>query len=553
MFLDLRELPDGHEIDCDLCIVGSGPAGLSIAREFDGAGLKVCVIESAREPEDATQDLYAGAEQPSRKRARSIKDGVHYGVTALHSRLRYFGGSSNHWGGYCAPLSPHDLEKRDWIPDSGWPIGWKELSRYYPRAQILCEIGPYIYDETLWRGTGAAHYAFDPERLVNLFYQFSPPTRFGDRYGDEMKASRNITVLFNANVTNIGLAANATSAEKLAVTTLSGKRGSVKARHYVIACGGIENARLLLASNDVATSGVGNNRDLVGRYFMDHLYDSVGSLLVSERPARLLDQYAEITPGKSGHPLAKSRSRADTVMFQAAMSPSPAFQRRHKTAGAALFVRGDWSRVDEGVSAVYDAIALEGAGTAGKFGGHLLDILRHLDTTLPEVKDIVQGKPADHLPLLFAIAEQVPNRSSRIKLAAEKDALGMPRAQIDWRLSEQDRKTFAQLPDLLAREFGRLGIGRVHKAVWLDDDAPYLYRNDFSRILEAGRHHSGTTRMAHDPALGVVDADCQVFGVSNLSIAGSSVFPTIGSANPTLTIVALALRLADHLKTRLGS
>lgn len=551
MFLDLRELPDGHRIDCDLCIIGGGPAGISIAREFRGTGLRICLVESAREYDDASQNLYSGAKQPSRKRARSIRDGVHYGALALHSRVRQFGGSSNHWGGYCAPLSPHDLEKRDWIPDSGWPIGWNEIADFYPRAQALCEIGPYLYDERLWRGTGAKHYAFDPDRLVNRFYQLSPPTRFGDRYGAELKASPNVTVLFNANATNIVLANNAGSADRLAVRSLSGKSAEIKARHYVLACGGIENARLLLASNDIAAAGVGNGKDLVGRFFMDHLYDSVGSLLVSERPERFLAQYGEITPVSAGHPLTRPRTAPDPVTFQAAMSPSPAFQQRSGTGSVALFVRGDWSQTDEGVRAVYEAIESGGPGSAGKYGGYLLDILRNLGTSLPEVKSVVQGKKPKHLPVLFAIAEQVPNRSSRIALGRQKDALGMAKARIDWRLSEQDRRTFAQMPELLAGEFGRLGIGRVHKAVWLDQDAMYLYRGDFSRILEPGRHHSGTTRMAHDPALGVVDADCQVFGVGNLSVAGSSVFPTIGSANPTLTILALALRLADHLKTRL--
>lgn len=551
MFLDLRKLPDDHRIDCDLCIIGGGPAGIAIAREYIGTDLKVCLVESAEEYDDPSQNLYAGAPQPSRKRARSIRDGVHYGALALHSRLRHFGGSSNHWGGYCAPLAPEDLAKRDWIPDSGWPIDWRELRHYYPRAQRLCELGPYLYDDTLWRGTDANAYAFDTAKLVNRFYQFSPPTRFGDRYGDALKAAANVTVLFHANATQIALAANAASADALTVKSLSGKYGRIQARHFVLACGGIENARLLLASNSVATAGIGNTRDIVGRYFMDHLYDSVGSLLVSERPARFLSQYGEITPANAGHPLVKSRYAPDPVMFQAAISPSAAVQQRNRTGGVALFIRGDWSRTDEGVSAVYEAIESDTAGAPENQAGSLLNILRNLNTALPEIKSVVQGKKAEHLPVLFAIAEQAPNRLSRITLGSEKDALGSPRARIDWRLSEQDRRTFAQMPELLAGEFGRLGIGRVHKAVWLDDEAPYLYRGDFSRILEPGRHHSGTTRMAHDPARGVVDADCQVFGVSNLSVAGSSVFPTIGSANPTLTIVALALRLADHLKTRL--
>lgn len=552
MFSDLRETPDRHMIDCDLCIIGGGAAGISMAREFIGTATRVCLIESAREYEDATQQLYEEAPQPARKRARSIKEGVHYGIPAIESRLRHFGGTTNHWGGYCAPLDPEDLEKHEWIPDSGWPIDWRELSRFYPRAQAVCEIGPYIYNETLWQRTKTLPYTFDPQNLVNRFYQFSPPTRFGDRYGKALKEAPNIRVLFNANVTNIQLAANSASVDHIKVSSLAGKTGQVAARHYVLASGGIENARLLLASNDVANRGIGNGRDLVGRFFMDHLYDSVGSLLVSENPQRLMAQYAEITPDQAGHPLTRAGPEADNVMFQAALSPSAAAKKRNNAGAVALFIRGDWSRVDEGVRAVYEAVERDGSGATESEGSYLLDILRNLDTAIPAVKNLVQGKSPVHLPVLFAITEQVPNRNSRITLAGQKDALGMPRARVDWRLSELDRRTFAQMPDLLAVEFGRLGIGRVHTAPWLDEEALYLYRGDFSRILEPGRHHSGTTRMAHDPARGVVNADCQIFGVSNLSVAGSSVFPTIGSANPTLTIVALALRLADHLKKRLS-
>ena len=301
MFSNLDSFPDEHSLECDLCIVGGGAAGISIAREFADTALKICLIESSAEYHQPSQLLYDADQRPL-KRARSIKEGVHYGAEAIHSRLRFFGGSTNHWGGYCVPLTPHDLETHDWMPESGWPIDWAELSRFYPRAQALCEAGPFVYDETLWQGTGVKHYDFDGSRLQNRFYQFSPPTRFGDRYGDELRRARNIEIIFNANATNIGLRKNARSAKSVTVKSFSGKQATVRARHFIVACGGIENARLLLASDDVATTGVGNVNDLVGRYFMDHLYDSVGSLLVSARPDRLLQQYAQITSTNPAHP-----------------------------------------------------------------------------------------------------------------------------------------------------------------------------------------------------------------------------------------------------------
>lgn len=548
MFSDLNELQDGQALQYDLCIVGGGAAGISIAMEFVDTALSVCVLESAAAYHDASQRLY-GARQSSPKRARNIETGVHYGAEAIHSRLRYFGGSTNHWGGYCTPLTPHDLAPREWIPDSGWPIGWDELSRYYPRAQTLCEAGPFIYDESLWQGLGIDQHTFYPARLVNRFYQFSPPTRFGDRYGGVLRKARNVEVIFNANATNIGLAGNARTANSITIKSFSGKRAVVRARHFIVATGGIENARLLLASDDVAKTGVGNSRDLVGRYFMDHLYDTVGSLLVSERPARLMAQYAQIVPKTPTHPLSNS---VNPVPFQAALTASEQAQRQNRAGGAAIFLRGDWETTDDGIRAVYEALDANEEDRTAERGSDLLDILTNLDSALPEMKNVIQGKPPEHLPTLFCIAEQVPNASSRIMLDTARDALGERRALLDWRLSDQDRRTFAQMPALLAAEFGRLGIGRVFTSPWLDEEAMYLYRDDFSRILEPGRHHSGTTRMASASSRGVVNTDCRLFDVENISIAGSSVFPTIGYANPTLTILALSLRLADHLKQKLG-
>tara|TARA_Y100001970_G_C14259423_1_gene878555 strand:+ start:19919 stop:21559 length:1641 start_codon:yes stop_codon:yes gene_type:complete len=543
LFTDLNGFPDGYIANFDLCIIGGGAAGISIAQEFAGMETSVCLLESAAEYHHPSQMLYHADQQPE-KRSRSIKNGIHYGAEAIDSRLRYFGGSTNHWGGYCTPLTPYDLQKRDWIPDSGWPIDWEELVQFYPRAQDLCEAGPYIYNETLWSGLNIRHYDFDPQRLQNRFYQFSPPTRFGHRHGPELQRASNINVIFNANAIEIGLLDNARSADTVTVRSFTGKTALVRARYFVLACGGIENARLLLASDNIAKAGVGNSRDLVGRYFMDHLYDTVGSLLVTQRPDLLMDQYAQITPDIPRHPL----SGPEPVAFQAALCVSENLQRRNATAGAAIHLRGDWENADAGIRAVYEAINENESDQAVSQGTQLLEILSNLDTALPELKNVVQGRSPEHLPALFCIAEQVPNRASRVMLDKKLDEIGMRRIILDWRLTYQDRQTFAQMPALLASEFGRLGIGRVFTSPWLDDEALYLYRDDFSRILEPGRHHSGTTRMGSDPSHGVVNSDCRLFEVENVFIAGSSVFPTIGYANPTLTILALALRLTDHLK-----
>ena len=175
MFANLSDLGETKQISCDLCIVGGGAAGITIAREMIGSPLSVCLVESAEEYHQPTQDLYQATQQ-SRKRSRSLETGVHYGATAHLSRIRHFGGTTNHWGGYCIPLTPHDLAKKDWIPDSGWPIEWEELNAFYPRAQAICEAGPFVYDERLWDTMDRKLYAFDPDYIVtgSVYAQFMP-------------------------------------------------------------------------------------------------------------------------------------------------------------------------------------------------------------------------------------------------------------------------------------------------------------------------------------------------------------------------------------------
>ena len=171
------------------------------------------------------------------------------------------------------------------------------------------------------------------------------------------------------------------------------------------------------------------------------------------------------------------------------------------------------------------------------FEGALADVVRQMDAP--------QEDPARRAIFFMNELEQAPNPASRVRLIEQRDALGMPRVQLEWRLSGLDKRSIRRAHELLARELGRAGLGRLQ--LMLSED-----EHRWPPELGGGRHHMGTTRMHRDPARGVVDPDCRVHGVGNLYVAGSSVFPTVGAANPTLTIVALALRLADHLVEQLA-
>ncbi len=539
---DFKTFDTHTTLETDLCIIGGGAAGITLAREFINTGTRVVLLESgSTDYEDDTQALYHG-EQASKKRARSIEDGIHYGVTLHDSRLRYFGGTTNHWGGWCAPLTPMDFEKRDWIPHSGWPISYKEILPYYERAKKTCEIGKGSFDKSLWDGQKETPYAFDENKIVSRFFRFSPPTRFGERYGKELDGAQNINVILNANVTKLKLNDSMVAIEAVDIKSLNGNSGTVKAKQFVLACGGIENARILLLSNDKIKAGVGNQNDLVGRYFMDHMYDMVGSIMTPDKPTKLQNLFEQFTPSDN-----------QEIPVQAALCPSDEVQQSKKIMNIGLILSGDWRKPSPGVGALYrlrEAQILD--KETPNLSDELFEVLTDLDDALPEATRILRGKRPKHLPRWTGFCEQSPNPLSRVMLSDQKDALGLNRVLLDWRLTQLDRHTFKEMAKTIAAEFGRLGIGRIQIASWLEESAIDFLSGDFSRRLESGRHQSGTTRMSDDSQKGVVDKNCQVHGVKNLHIAGSSVFPTAGYANPTLTIVALTHRLADHLRGQMS-
>lgn len=510
MFSDARRIPDGSRITADLAIVGGGPAGITLARAFAGGGTRVCLVEAGgQEPEPAVQGLYEGENA-----------GIPYPLAG--SRLRFFGGSSNHWGGYCRPLDPIDFERRDWVPHSGWPFGIEELQPYYGPASEIVEIAPGRFDDKAYweRATGQA--APDPVtgRMQLRYIHFSPPTHFGVRYRDELKRAPNIRVLLHANVVDIASTAQGNRVTGLRIRTLTGLSHEVRARVYVLATGGLENARILLLSNTSVPAGLGNQHDLVGRFFMEHPHlPAFGEIVVGDL-ARLPHIYSR-------------RVEADGRSGSAVFNPTERFLRERRLLNATLMM-----------------------GEAGLYHSHTASDWHkaplHMDM-LRAARPFLTGRrgPADPAQPgllgrwlgLGCACEQVPNPDSRVTLSSERDALGLRRIRLDWRLTEQDRRSLVEHMRSLAMEFGALGIGRMRIDVQDDGQWP--------AEVTGGSHHMGTTRMHDDPRRGVVDRDCRVHGVDNLYVAGSSVFPTSGAANPTLTLVALTLRLADHLKPRL--
>lgn len=540
--IDARSLPSDEVLKTQVCIVGAGPAGLTIAREFANQNFQVYLLDSGGvEYDEATQSL-----------ADASVIGDPY-PNVLETRRRQLGGTSHYWEGQsgyqqygwrCLPLDAIDFEQRDWLPHSGWPFTKADLDPFYERAQSVCQIGPYAYDTEFWQDQRAKPLTFKSDRLTTSMSQYGLRDPFTTEYPAAIQKTPNITTLLYANVVEIETDDAGQRVTRLRIACLEGGQFWLEADVVIIATGGLENARLLLASNRQQASGLGNQHDVVGRYFMDR---PILTCTLTPFNRQVFDQTTlyDIYP-KNGVP----------VMARIKLSESVMRQERLMNNGAQLFPR-PLAYQREATLALRDLLKSLGRGTLPPdLTKQLSIILRGSDyVTVASFWSAIRQIPAwrrgdwSYLPLekrrfsmfeIFYQIEQAPDPNNRVMLSAERDRLGQPKTEIHWRVNDIDIQHAIRIQEIWAEEFEKAGIGKLHFA-----------RNWAEQTFEkpAMHHHLGTTRMHNDPKQGVVDANCKVHGLSNLFIAGSSVFPTAGYANPTLTIIALSLRLADHIKT----
>lgn len=525
MLSDLHDRDDGFLLEGDVCIVGAGAAGITLAREFSGAGARVLLLESGGlEFEPESQDLYQGHVVG------------HFYPDLDVGRLRLFGGTTNHWLGSCKALSPIDFAARPWVPYSGWPITLDELAPYYARAARLVQIEPDRTDEDIRRDLALEHPGIDPAVVDMFFLQHSAPTRFGEAYRDDLARAANVEVVLHANVTAVRTTPTAERVTHLEVATLDGRTGRARAGFYVLACGGMENPRLLLNSDSVRPHGLGNDRGLVGRFYIDRPRGKVGTVLALDT-YKIQDTF-------------NSRYRDDGYTYATSYALSEPLMRAHEALHAsARFM--DIPVRESGTAAAQQILRdLRNGHWPANLGDKILRVIGDLDHVAVNTwRAYVEDRTAIHqssMIYLEAEGEQAPNPDSRIYLTPDRDRLGLRRIALDWRLSEIDRYSMLVLVRAMAAEFRRLGLGAISPDHWLVERG-----GNWQAELKESFHHIGTTRMADTPAKGVVDADCRLHGTDNLYLAGSSVFPTSGAVPPTYTIVSLAIRLADHLKQRL--
>ena len=542
------QIEEDTRIEADVCIVGGGAAAVSVALGLIDTGKKIVLLVGGGENRESVsdQDLNRGG---------VARPGTHESLE--ENRRRQFGGATSAWGGRCIPFDAIDYEKRSWMPASGWPVTAQDMGPFVQRATRTCRAGEPVFDSRI------AFPDESPEIIPGMdsadleswhLERWSPPINFAVEYRAQLEAP-NVSVYLNTHLTGLRGETQKTKVE-FADAVSNSKRLEVKARFFVVATGGIENARLLLASRGpLHPNGLGNDHDLVGRYYQSHPMGIFAAVELHQQKSLRLG-YERDAEGAYcrrrwwiSEQAQRRRGIGNIVLFLARAAP----QSGHRDAlFSAVFLAKAFLRIartsgfGEKKKQLRDPTLREHMSTVVRQGPSMLPTLwqvarargskRRLPSVLPDSRSSYWG--------VFFQAEQTPLYESRITLSAtDKDAHGMPRAVVDMQFSDLDQKTILEGYRIFAERFRAASAGTI----LYDEQSIVTQTAAYQQAFNSSAHHIGTTRMADSALQGVVDRDCKVFGMENLFLAGASVFPTGGHANPTLMIVAFALRLGDHL------
>lgn len=546
MFADGRSVPPGETITTSVCIVGAGPAGIALARSLDAEGVDLVLLERGeRMGNGRNEDL-----------GNAVNTGIPYSIDK--SRGTGFGGTLHKWlvstplgdgFGRLREFAADDFAERSWIPASGWPFEKDELRPYYRAARTWFDL-PWPSDdpEPIWDkqlGSNPISQAARGAILTEVF-AFASPGSFASSAARRLENSESTLVLTNSSAVNLSLDHTGSRVSAVCVATETG-RYTVAPRVTVLAAGAIENARILLVSRDRQPDGVGNAGGLVGRYFTEHPRFTAGVLEPSvtlQRDTSIWDIHL-----RDGVPVQR-KYRFNPDVCRAERLPNSVFFFRECAPKPELRAALRSRRAYRAVVAARSLKGLSGRQRQPDQAWRLSrDVLLGLDELLAVVGRQFFETPVSQSRLrrleraltIEVMAEQVPNAESRVTLHDQCDRWGVPKASVAWQLREADLVGAFRGLELFKHHLERAGVGRVHTLLSPDEPPPRLF---------SASHQMGTTRMAATPGGGVVDGDSAVFGIKGLYVTGPSVFPTGGDANPTLTTVALAIRLARHLSTR---
>jgi choline dehydrogenase-like flavoprotein len=550
MIVYANSLPENHHLNTDVCIVGGGTAGVTLAREFIGQKFSVCLLESGGlKPDKATQSLACG----------EIIGHPYFSIGTSYAR--YLGGSTNRWmiaigdsdyGARMRPLDCIDFEKRDWIPYSGWPFEKTHLDPFYDRAQGICNILPSTFDINHWADSDGARRPIPLEGGVKtVIFKFGSRDPFLKTYLPEISKATNIHIYLYANAIELEGDRVSPVVNCLRAACLNGNKFRVTAKIFILSAGGIETPRLMLLSNKVQGAGMGNQHDLVGRFFMEHLHFLSG-VLVPRGPevfqqTALYNRVQKIqgVPIIGKFAIEDERIRKEKIVNHAIELVPRIIP--YSSLGGVIFP----SIRSEGVNS-YKIIrsAIRQRTVPEDFKKHLMNVVVEVNDVASNAYRKLKKKSWELFNRrrvrafrLASMSEQVPNPASRITLSEIRDRLNINCVKLDWRLDSIDIQSVNRVHAIMEEAFQRCGIGKL-----------YIEFNETSppERVTGGWHQMGTTRMHTDMKQGVVDSNCKVHGVNNLYVAGPSVFPTGGYANPVLTTIALAVRLSDHIKKHLA-
>jgi len=540
---DGRSVPVDTIFSADLLIIGSGPAGLALTRELNGSGLKILLIERGDVTYPPAADL------------TSIPDFESPHFRFAPGTLRHqFGGMAPTWkpllvdesrGARYLPLDPIDFESRYWVPYSGWPVTFDQMAPYYDRARKLCGIEIFDFHGPLPE-TERAPLSSPSRELVTHLEQFGPAIAFTSQSLAELTHSDDAHVVTNASAVELTSADGSEDGlSRTSVRTAGGGSFTICSRAVVLAGGAIENARLLLNSTTECPAGLGNQNDNVGRYFMEH-------------PRVLIGRGSSLRPGIAD---LYTRHILGGQLVEGRLKLSETVLRREELLNGTAHIVPDaylttsqvhaWRSARRAINSIKRRRNLEDVpsqlATASRQvpSFALLYLQRHLGRSAePDpVPDEQRSIGARSFELVYQ-PEQAPNRVNRVTLSERKDALGFRIAHLYWRWSEIDLLNIRRAGQIFASELRASGLADV-----INEEDHIFPLGEAAPLSPAtAHHHLGTTRMHNNPRHGVVDQSCRVHGSSSVYVAGASVFTTGGSANPTLTVVALAIRLADELR-----
>ncbi len=548
----------------DVVVVGAGPVGIVLALELSRRGAQVLLLESGME-------TYSRAAQEL-SRAGSYDPHVHAEMN-LAAR-RQLGGTSSIWAGRCVPYDPIDIEDRDYIADSRWPVGYGDLAPYFARSCTWASCGRAVFDAAaVPRLAPGIVPGFPSEQVLSTALErWSLPTHFGKEYRRELSRSRSVNVVLGLTCVRVVPSPSGDSITGIECRSRDGAHLLLEGRKYVLAAGGLESTRLLLASPNRDGHAIGNHSGHLGRWYMGHLEGDIARIHFNTDPRDTIYGFERDVDGvyvRRRISVSAETQREARIGNFVAWLANPELQDPGHRSGILSFVylalRSPFGRL---LAPDAQRLSLTGHRVPGSPYGsaprgptrkHIANILRDARSTSSFMWDF-GGKrlfssrrppgffvpSKDNVYPLHYQAEQRPNYESRVQLSEEVDELGLPRLKIDLRFSDRDVADVVVAHGLIDKELRRAGCGHLEYVV---EDLPGGIRSR----LGGGFHQVGTTRMATRPDDGVVDANLRVHGMANLYVASSSTFVTSSQANSTFMTIAFALRLVDHLNTRAKS